>query len=237
MKYYKLEQRDMKNPSQTRSVYRLRNEGRVTAHDFIQAVSHRHGFSESVVAGVLIDVAKELAEQLGRGRSVELPDIGLFSVGVRMRREADETTEAGVVADATDASEAGVEATDEAGDASSTDPNARSLYLDHINFKKNKGFFNNVDHHFRRQDLQRAFGAEGIRIKKSKYPQLKNRMIVAREFLADHPFMTVRDYADITGLSKSTAQRELKQAWQNPAYGITVKGSGSHRVYVLRDKS
>ena len=36
------------------------------------------------------------------------------------------------------------------------------------------------------------------------------------------------------GLSYSAAQRELKASWQNPDYGITIMGRGSHRVYILR---
>lgn len=223
MEYYKLEQRDMLNPEQTRTVYRLKNESRIDGTQFIREVAHRHSYNEAVVTGVLIDVAKELAEQLGKGHSVELPNIGVFSIGVRMKGDAEQ--------DAKPGNEAGVAAADT--DAADPEPNARSLRLDHINFSKNKDFFGQVEACFSKQSLRRVYGREGVRIKTSKYPQVKNRMIVAREFLADHPFMTVSDYANITGLSYSTAQRELKQAWQNPDYGITVKGSGSHRVYVL----
>ena len=123
------------------------------------------------------------------------------------------------------------------GDATETEgktPDARRLRLDHINFRKNKDFYKAVDDYFDKQKISRVYGKEGVRIKKSKYPQVKNRMIVAREFLADHPFMTVRDYAKITGLSYSAAQRELRDSWDNPAYGITAMGEGSHRVYILR---
>ena len=226
MEYYKLEQRDMLNPEQTRTVYRLKNESRIDGTQFIREVAHRRSYNEAVVTGVLIDVAKELAEQLGKGHSVELPNIGVFSIGVKMRGDAEDTDKASDGADGAVAE----------ADAAEVEPNARSLRLDHINFSKNKDFFGQVEASFSKQSLKRIYGRDGVRIKKSKYPQVKNRMIVAREFLADHPFMTVRDYADITGLSYSTAQRELKEAWKNPDFGITVKGSGSHRVYVLVKK-
>ncbi len=215
IEYYKLEQRDMLEPGKTRSVYRLKQKHRVDAKQFIKEVAHRHGFKESTITGVLIDVADELAELLGSGYSVELPNIGVFSIGVRMKADSEE-------------------AEGDAQQAEDRTRNARSLELHHINYRKNSEFFNDVVAHFNSLDIQRIHGKEGVHIKKSQYPQVKNRMIVAREFLRDNPFMTVSDYARITGLSYTTAQRELKASWENPAYGIKATGHGTHRVYVLR---
>lgn len=208
IEYYKLEQRDLLHPDQTRTVYRLANKGCVDGESFIRAVAHRRSYSEAIINGVLIDVAKELADQLGEGRSVEVPGIGVFSIGVKMKEDKDDDEE--VV------------------------HNARSLELSHINYRKNRRLFNEVERRLNDNEMRRIYGREGVRIQKSKYPQVKNRMIVAREFLATHPYMTIQDYAEITGLSYSSAQRELKQNWDIPAYGITIHGRGSHRVYVLR---
>ena len=215
IEYYKLEQRNILDPENNRTVHRLKHKGRVEGKDFIKEVEHRSGYNESIITGVLVGVAEELAEQLGRGFSVELPGVGYFSIGVRMK-SGNKQTEAN------------------ASETKDKTPDARQLRLDHINFRKNKDFYNATEKHFDRQKISRVYGKEGVRIKKSKYPQVKNRMIVAREFLAEHPFMTVRDYAKITGLSYSAAQRELRDSWDNPAYGITAMGEGSHRVYILR---
>lgn len=215
IEYYKLEQRNILDPENNRSVHRLKHKGRVDGNDFIKEVVHRSGYNKAVITGVLVGVAEELAEQLGSGFAVELPGIGVFSIGVKMK---------------TDKKRGEEEMTETEGKT----PDARSLRLDHINFRKNKDFFSEVDDYFGKQKISRVYGKEGVRIKKSKYPQVKNRMIVAREFLASHPFMTVRDYATITGLSYSAAQRELKTSWNDPAYGITAEGNGSHRVYILR---
>ncbi|MCR4994357.1 MAG: hypothetical protein K6A32_03110 [Bacteroidales bacterium] len=220
--YYKLEQHvGDKDSDETRSVYRLKQKRCISGSDFIKEVAHRRGYSEATIAGVFIDAANELAELLGSGYSVELPGIGVFSIGVRMRAEEGEASGDG-------ASEA-------SGGGDAREKNARSLELHHVNFRKNKNLFLEVDRQFSRQKIKRIYGREGVRIKTSKYPNVKNRMYVAREFLASHPFMTVQDYADITGLSYSAAQRELKDNWDNPAYGITAKGKASHRVYVLSD--
>ena len=189
IEYYKLEQRDSLHTGQKRFVHRLKNNGLITARQFISKVTRNKNYSPAAVTGILIDVADELARLIAEGHSVELMNIGIFSVGVRMKAAED------------------------------TD-------LAH----KNK----TVCNHFSHQNFRRAHGDVGVRIKVSQYPQVRNRMIVAREFLATHPFMTIRDYATLTGLSYSTAQRELKEAWQEPKNGITILGSGSHRVYILR---
>ena len=215
LKYYKLEQRDSLNGDKTRSVYRIKRGRTIPAEEFIKKVAHRRSFPAATITGVLVDVAAELIELLGQGESVEVPGIGVFSIGVRMKTDKKQTE----------------------GEATETDdktPDARRLRLDHINFRKNNEFFESVCNHFSHQNFRRAHGDVGVRIKVSKYPQVRNRMIVAREFLATHPFMTIRDYATLTGLSYSTAQRELKEAWQEPKNGITILGSGSHRVYILR---
>lgn len=209
VEYYKLEQRDIRHPGKKRYVHRLKNSGRIDAREFIKMVTKRKNYNPAAVTAILMDVADELAKLMAEGHSVELPNIGIFSVGVQMR-EAAET------------------------DLSKANKNARSLEISHINFRKNNDFFNDVCTHFNDQKFRRTHGDVGVRIKTSRYPQVKNRMIVAREFLAAHPVMTIRDYAAITGLSYSAAQRELKRSWPNPEYGITTFGRGSHLVYILR---
>lgn len=215
IEYYKLEQRNILDPENNRSVHRLKHKGRIGGEQFIKEVVHRSSYNKAVITGVLIGVADELAEQLGKGFAVELPGIGVFNIGVKMKTNKKQ-------------------ADSEGNETEEKTLDARYLRLDHINYRKNKDLYKAVDEQFRKQKISRVYGKEGVRIKKSKYPQVKNRMIVAREFLANHPFMTVRDYATITGLSYSAAQRELKASWEDPAYGIAAKGYGSHRVYILR---
>ena len=224
IEYYKLEQHDMLHPDKTRSVYRLKSAGRVSGEQFIHHIARHRANSEATITAVLMEVADELAELLGEGRSVEVPGIGVFSIGVRMKdtkekAQKDENPEGQTTGQAAKM------------------PTARDLYVHHLNFRKSPELFKQVELQFHNQEVKRAYGKTGVRIKRSKYPQVKNRMIVAREFLATHPYMTIQDYADLTGLSYSTAQRELRANWRNPDYGIDIAGMGSHRVYVLRSGS
>ena len=60
------------------------------------------------------------------------------------------------------------------------------------------------------------------------------RVAAARRYLADHPFMRTADYAALTGLSLTTAGRELRRLTADAAAsGIVARGRSSARVYVL----
>lgn len=49
-----------------------------------------------------------------------------------------------------------------------------------------------------------------------------------------HPHLILQDYANITGVSRSTASRELKQITCHPEWGITTEGQGSRKVWVRK---
>ncbi|MFR3186605.1 MAG: hypothetical protein ACLTOV_00085 [Phocaeicola sp.] len=50
------------------------------------------------------------------------------------------------------------------------------------------------------------------------------RLKLAQGFLASHAVMTISDYADLTGLSQTTAGRELRKLYHDPSSGLDVKG-------------
>ena len=56
----------------------------------------------------------------------------------------------------------------------------------------------------------------------------------ALDYLDEHPFLRIQDYMAVTGLKRSSANRELLRLSSDPASGITLSGYGSHRVYVRR---
>ena len=63
---------------------------------------------------------------------------------------------------------------------------------------------------------------------------LEERIEIAKKYLKENLTMHAGDYARITGLSKSTATRELRQLAMNPASGITSRGVRSQKDYILR---
>ena len=105
--------------------------------------------------------------------------------------------------------------------------NARSIEVNGINYRADKELVQETN---LRCDLRRG----GIsRVRKSPFTE-EERRTRALDYLDEHPFLRIQDYMAITGLKRSSANRELLRLSSDPASGITVSGYGSHRVYVRR---
>lgn len=48
--------------------------------------------------------------------------------------------------------------------------------------------------------------------------------------------MTVAEYKQLTGLSHTTAGKELKKWAATPNSGIYFKGKGSHKIYIKKNQ-
>ena len=104
----------------------------------------------------------------------------------------------------------------ETGEEDGTRRNARSIVVGSINY--------NCDLERSQQKFQRS---------SQKYTP-EQRLERAQQFLANHPFMTVRDYARLNGLRHTTASLELRKWAEQPENNITTSGRGTHKVYVRR---
>ena len=72
---------------------------------------------------------------------------------------------------------------------------------------------------------------EVVAIKPSK-GHLDEHAALARKWLETHPFITLLEYAQLVGVSYTTASRELKTICQNPNFGITSKGKKQNKIWV-----
>ena len=77
--------------------------------------------------------------------------------------------------------------------------------------------------------LERESGTSKL---KTSHHSSEKRLKMAQDFLTTHPYMTVADYMALTGLSHTTAARELQKWGTTPETGILPKGQRTHRVYV-----
>lgn len=73
--------------------------------------------------------------------------------------------------------------------------------------------------------------SEVVSVKASK-GHLEEHLELALQWLNDHQFLTLQDYANLTGVSTSTASRELKQITDNPDSAITTEGKGNRKVWI-----
>lgn len=144
---------------------------------------------------------------MAMGRSVTIDGIGTFHAQLGVRRDQ--------VQDAFEANE--------------ETRNALTLEVSGVSYKADRGLVEMVNEHCY---LERG----GVsRLKKSKLT-LEQRIAKAREFIGKYSTMSVDDYAQITGLSVSSASRELRKLRKDPSTGITFNGRGSNIVYVLANE-
>ena len=76
----------------------------------------------------------------------------------------------------------------------------------------------------------------GVSRLKKPTTTLEERTAMAREYLKKHVIMRVKHYADLTGLSKTTASLELRKIAKDPSSGITYQGRRSQKFYILRSE-
>lgn len=217
LEYYKQEIRDLREPGsgRMREVYKVLLNRSVSGEHFMDYMSAHSSLSEGETHQACITIAEFLGELLANNGSVTLPGIGTFTVGIR----AKEGKEKGLYTDAP---------------ADEHELNARSIEVGHINFRCSKELLKDVSSRLRHKgSFQQSRYSGYVPLYEPTQQERTQRFAVAREYLRIHSFMRISDYMGLTGLSYSTAQRELKQAAALSDSGITATGRGCHRVYVL----
>ena len=163
-------------------------------------------FNRGEVTGALNLIVEEMARIMAGGRSVRIEGMGLFtpSLSLKKGKEREEL------------------------DGKSPRRNATSIEIGGINFRPDRELIKNTN-----LECVLERGGAVQKCRKSKYSE-EDRLKLLDNYLENHPFITVGEYASITGLSRTTAARELRTWADTPDTGVAVKGSGSHKVYVRK---
>ena len=174
--------------------------------ELAREVAEVTSFSEGEVIGMFQELWKQMAWQMARGYSVKIEGIGVFTPTLELKEGKER----------------------EAVDGNGMRRNAESIRVGNVTFRPDKSLVSEVNQHCR---LERTSGKFMRCISPYSFDE---RLKLAQGFLASHAVMTISDYADLTGLSQTTAGRELRKLYHDPSSGLDVKGRGSHRVYVLK---
>lgn len=177
---------------------------RVDSRRLAENVSHGSTFSVGEVEGLIADIASHLATLLARGCSVKIDGIGLFTPSLALRKCVERET----------AGEDGKRV------------NAASIEVGNVNFRPEKELLNAIN---AQCDLERSPLEQ--RRKPSPYTK-EERLAKALAHLGSHAVMTVREYAEMTGLARTTAAMELRAFASTPGSGLAASGSGPKKVYV-----
>lgn len=212
--YIKQEMKDLNGSGKNRVCYRLKRRGKIPTHEIARLLARGgSGVSQGDVMHVIISLGELLPTLLADGNSVTLDGIGTFSAGIGLAR--------GKGANATRNQPA------EAFDDDGPQRNAQSLEVKRICFTPSKELILETD----RQCNLTKVGVSRLRVS----PLTENeRLQLLIDLLHRQPHVRVKEYSVLTGLSHSSAVREL-QHWRNdPSTGITTEGRGNGTVYVLR---
>ena len=203
-KYIKQEVPDMQKTGEQKAFYRLKIERNVDFEEFIgRLCSHHRGISRGEALRVLVSASDVLAELLGEGYSVTLDDWGTFraTIGLEEGKEMDTI------------------------DGSESKRNARSLFLNGVNFLADKKLVKNANRHCK---LERA----GIvRVHRSPYNR-EERLQKALGYLEENKVLKVSQYMELTELGHTTAACELRDFSRDASSGIVSVGRGSAVVYI-----
>lgn len=204
--YIKQEMCDLNGTGEKPVYYRMKIQRNMDMEDFVERITYPgSGLSRGSVIQVMTTVAEHLAYCMG-GRAVG--HVGWHRyVHARLGVAKDKEI------DSLDGDE--------------PKRNARSIEVNGINYRADKELIRETN---LRCDLRRG----GIsRVRKSPFTE-EERRTRALDYLDEHPFLRIQDYMAVTGLKRSSANRELLRLSSDPTSGITLSGYGSHRVYVRR---
>ena len=206
-RYIKQEMPDLQGTGETKCYYRLEKRRNLSTKEFLERAGAHGILDDGILEHALSKIAEQLVEDLADGYTVTLDGIGTFqaTLGVKKGKEMDSI------------------------DGNETKRNAKSIEVQNVRYVSDKDLVSDVN---RRCQLSRA----GIaRVNRSPYTK-EQRLKLAQDYLASpaHPFMRVADYAELTGLPRSSATKELRTFAEDHANGIDTSGRGTAKVYVRR---
>lgn len=105
-----------------------------------------------------------------------------------------------------------------------TKRNAASIEVGGVNFRVDRSLVGNINQHC---DLRRSRQRTYTKHRAGQ----EERLAMALDYMRTHGYMRLQDYTVMTGLSRSTACRELRRFHAERRIG--GQGFGAHSVYVL----
>lgn len=203
-KYIKQEMPDLKKVGENKAYYRMEMSRRVSMAEFVESIAMPgSSITEASAVQVLNQAATTLARLLADGCAVTIDGIGTFKATVGVRHDKEQ----------------------DAFNVDAPQRNAQSIVVNGIHYKADVALIKDVGSQC---TLER--GKQG-RIKRSPYP-LEERISRAIAYIEEHDFLTVRNYAELNGLSVSTASIELRKLRGDTSSGIRAVGKRSGLMYV-----
>lgn len=173
-----------------------------------EIIEQRTSFTRGDVLGVLAELSAIVEEQIADGNSVKIDGLGVLRpvLGlVEKNKRSDWTDEANRL---------------------TTGHNVR---LKSVRFRPESTLLHKASQAMSLDRVSNLLGYE------QPSSTIDERAAMARQYISEHGFMRVADYAALTHLSRTTASRELCKLSADTTSGITSSGTRAGKVYVIRN--
>ena len=204
--YHLQEMNDVRGDGKKHAYYKMKTVRQATMEDVLKFMEDNGSMvRRGETVLVLEEVQKALIHFLTLGYTVKIDQLGVFRLSLGTAPNKE------------------VEAMDEDAEAR----NATSVVVRDVVFAAEKRFIGELNMNIR---LQRG---RTRHLHKPKCDAAE-RLSRALAFIDEQGFMRIHDYMQLTGLSRTMAQKELVQLKHDPSSGLTTKGRGTQKVYVRR---
>jgi len=191
-----------------------------TLHDFETVLKHMHTYAGNISEGTMRAVLEALTETMKSwmplGHSIKIDGLGVFSLSLGFDTS---TPQEKAIANKKGKNN---------GEQEEPKTKYRHVCIKGINFKPDAELLTEMNHEatFDKTETEVVVPKKGA-LSRSK------RLAKAKATIKKNGFMTLSDYVQATGLSRTAASLDLKAIVAAPTSGITTRGSHSHKVWVL----
>lgn len=182
--------------------------GEVSLDEMAELIGSASTFTRGDVCGVVKALVEQMAWQMACGKTVSIEGLGRFRASLQVKEDFEREEE----------------------DGSTGRRTGRSVGIRGINFTPDKGLVSQTSSN---ASLERLMPRD--RKTRPRIATPESRLAAAVEYLQRWHTMSVAAYSYLTGLSRSSAQRELRRLATDPASPLGTQGSRSHTLYILRD--
>lgn len=197
------------NDEVQRLVPKVVTQSTVTFKQMAEDIAHATSFTEADVVGMMDAIVKLSAEYLNSSKHVELAGLGTLSLGIACQEDAEGRRPVITTADQVKPHQLHV---------SKVILTAKPTFMDQLQgpfVRSRKGFPSNA----KRNRLE---------------PAARRAALLAH--LDQHPILTIRQYAALTGLSQKDASAELHHLADADSSDpiLATSGTGTHLVFIKR---
>lgn len=163
---------------------------------------HGGATSKGTAEAVLITLPEVIKHFLALGHTVKIDGLGTFSLSVKFDDDKSNNLEA------------------------EEDQNYRHVSVKKVNFKADTTLLQGIN-----QDINMERLTPGVkRVRKTKY-DLEQRVQRALTRIEKYGYITLQEYANMNGISRTAASIELNQLSEDPKSPIRSRGKAPHRVW------